>query len=259
MPRAIPVATRQDLIERHLRGQPLPQIAAELGIPFDTVRDLWRAFRDGGADGLVVGYHACGGSTPAYPEAVLRRACRLKREHPGWGGGRIRVELLESLPPDDVPSVRVLQRAFRRAGVNRPRRSQRPRTMPRRAAAPHEVWEVDAVEKARLKTGAEVSWLSVTDVFTGGLLANELSPPAPVAVDHARPGPDAVPRRVPALGVAPAHPGRQRPSLGTEHGIAAGPGVVVDRARRGGGLDPPGPAAEERHDRARQRGDAAVG
>lgn len=87
MPRAVPPATRQDVIERHLRGQTLPQIAAELGIPFDTVRDLWRAFRDGGPDGLATGYHACGSATPTYSEAVLRRACRLKREHSGWGPG----------------------------------------------------------------------------------------------------------------------------------------------------------------------------
>src|SRR5690242_16581562 len=152
MPRALPAATRQEIIERHLRGQTLRQVAAELALPFDTVRDLWRAFRDGGPDGLVVGYHACGSATPAYPDAVLRRACRLRREHPGWGAGRVRVELFESLGPGDVPSVRVLQRAFQRAGVNRPRRPQRPRTVARSAAAPHELWQVDAVEKARLKS-----------------------------------------------------------------------------------------------------------
>lgn len=134
MPRAVSAATRQDIIERHLRGQSLPQIAAELAIPFDTVRDLWRAFRDRGADGLVVGYHACGSATPAYPDPILRRACRLKREHPGWGAGRIRIELLESLDPDDIPSVRVLQRAFQRAGVNRPRRPRCPRAAAARPA-----------------------------------------------------------------------------------------------------------------------------
>src|SRR5262249_51476285 len=127
MPRAVPPATRQDVIERHLQGQTLPQIAAELGIPFGTARDLWRAFRDGGPDGLATGYHACGAATPTYPDAIVRRACRLKREHPGWGAERVRVELLESLDPQDIPSARVLQRAFVRACVNRPRRPQPPR------------------------------------------------------------------------------------------------------------------------------------
>jgi Helix-turn-helix domain len=103
MPRAVPTATRQDIVERHNRGQTLPQIAADLGIPFGTVRDLWRGFRDGGADGLVTGYHACGCATPAYPDAVVRRTCRLRRTHPKWGAGRIRVELLESLPRTASP------------------------------------------------------------------------------------------------------------------------------------------------------------
>src|SRR5216684_8628934 len=106
MPRALPLPTRQDIIERHVRGQALTQIATELGIPYVTVRALWRAFRDRGADGLALGYHACGGSTPAYLETVFRRACRIKREHPGWGAGRVRVELLDSLAPDAVPSAR---------------------------------------------------------------------------------------------------------------------------------------------------------
>jgi len=184
MPRALPLATRQDIIERHLRGQTLAQIATDLGIPYVTVRALWRAFRNRGSDGLAIGYHACGSSTPAYPDAVRRRACRLRREHPKWGAGRIRVELLEHLEPSAIPSVRVLQRAFQRAGINRPRRPQRPPIHTKQATAPHEVWQVDAVEKARLRTGAEVSWLSATDQFTGGLLANELSPPSPMAGDH---------------------------------------------------------------------------
>jgi transposase-like protein len=185
MPRAVHPDIRQEIVERHQRGQTLAQVAADLGIPYPTVRSLWRAFRDRGPDGLAIGYHACGSSTPAYPESVLRRACRLRREHPRWGAGRIRVELLEYLEPSAVPSVRVLQRAFQRAGINRPRRSHRPAMQAKKATAPHEVWQVDAVEKARLRTGAEVSWLSVTDQFTGGLLADELSPPGPMAVDHA--------------------------------------------------------------------------
>jgi hypothetical protein len=259
MPRAIPLATRQDIIDRHVRGQALTEIAAELKIPYVTVRSIWRAFRDQGADGLVVGYHACGGSTPAYPDAVLRRACRIKREHPGWGAGRIRVELLESLSADAIPSTRVLQRAFRRAGINKPRRSQRPSAIPRPASAPHELWQVDAVEKARLRNRVEVSWLSVTDVFTGGMLANELSPPGTMAIGHAQPGSNTLPQGVSALGVARANPGRQWTSLGSEQGTAARLGVVVDWARYSAALDPARPTASQWHDRTRQRGHETVG
>jgi len=176
MPRALPNETRRDIVRRHLNGQPLPQIASELQLSQDTVRALWRAFRDHGEAGLALRYHACGQATPSTPEPILDAACQLKHDHPTWGAGRIRLELLRDFASAQIPSPRVLQRAFQRAGVNRPRRSQRPKTSLVRALAPHEVWQVDAVEKARLATGEEVSWMTVTDEFSGALLASELSP-----------------------------------------------------------------------------------
>ena len=251
MPRALPLAARQEIVERHHRGQTLAHIATELGIPYVTVRAIWRAFRDRGADGLVPGYHACGSSTPAYPQSIIRLACQLRRAHPRWGAGRIRLELLEHHKPATVPSARVLQRAFQRAGINRPRRRQRPVTALKQATAPHELWQVDAVEKARLQTGALVSWMAVTDQFTGAMLANELSPPGLVAVHHPEPSPDALSPRVPAVGTATANPIGQWPSLGTELWPAAGPGAVAAGAGSGSPLDPARPTPEKRNGRTR--------
>ena len=178
MPRALTFATRQDIIQRYTRGQSLTAIAAELHLPHVTVRHIWRTYRDGGDDALAPRYHACGSATPTHPQAVAHEACGLKRHHPTWGAGRIRLELLGQFPPEQVPSPRVLQRAFQQAGVHRPRRLHRPRLPLIRAQVPHEVWQVDAVEKAQLATGAEVSWLTVTDEYSGAWLAAELSPPA---------------------------------------------------------------------------------
>ncbi|MDR3632381.1 MAG: helix-turn-helix domain-containing protein [Isosphaeraceae bacterium] len=183
MPRAIPAATRQEIVRRHLDGQTLKQIATDLHLPLVTVRSLWRAFRQRGEEGLAVAYHNCGRGTRRHCRTVLQRACQLKRKHPTWGAGRIRVELLGILDRSLVPSPRTLQRAFQGEGINRPRRSQRPRTARAKPERPHDVWEVDAVEKKRLKTGAEVSWMAAVDVYSGALLAGELSPPAPVADD----------------------------------------------------------------------------
>jgi hypothetical protein len=185
MPCAIPLTTRQEIVRRHLDGQTLAQIAIDLHLPSVTVRALWRAFRHRGEEGLATGYRACGRSTPRHSEAVLRRACQLKRKHPTWGAGRVRVELLGLLDAALVPSARTLQRAFQSQGINRPRRSQRPRTARAKPEATHDVWEVDAVEKKRLKTGVEVSWLAAVDVYSGALLAGELSPPGAVADDSA--------------------------------------------------------------------------
>jgi hypothetical protein len=183
MPRAIPLATRQEIVRRHRDGQALASIAVDLHIPSVTARALWRAFRDRGDAGLAIGYRVCGRPAPLHSPAVLQRACQLKRRHPTWGAGRVRVELLGAAGAGAVPSVRTLQRAFQREGINRPRRPQRPRTARAKPEAPHDVWEVDAVEKARLRTGAEVSWLAAVDVHSGALLAGELSPPGAVADD----------------------------------------------------------------------------
>src|SRR4051812_15025836 len=259
MPRALPLETRLEIVQRHLDGQSLPQIALELRLSHDTVRALWRAYRDRGEGALAVRYRGCGRSTPAAPAEVCDAACRLKHDHPTWGAGRVRLELLETFASDRVPSTRVLQRAFQRAGVNRPRRPRRPRASLVRALAPHEVWQVDAVEKARLATGEEVSWLTVTDEFSGALLAGELSPPTAGAIHRARGPPGGAPRRLRPLGPAAGDPGRQRPSLGPELRPAAGPGVMAARAGRGDGVDPAARAAVQRQGRAQQRGGPAMG
>jgi hypothetical protein len=259
MPRAVPYATRQEIVRRHLDGQTLLRIAADLHLPLATVRDLWRAFRDHGDDGLVIRDPACGRSTPGHHRHVLRRACQLKRRRPTWGAGRVRVELLGLLAATLVPSARTLQRAFQKEGINRPRRTQRPRTARARPEAPHDLWEVDAVEKKRLQTGVLVSWMTVLDAYSGALLAGELSPPGSMADDPAPGRPGLVSPRLQAVGLAADGPGRQWPPLGLEPGPAAGAGVVADRAGGGGGVDRPGPAPAEPARRAGQRGDAAVG
>src|SRR5450631_3592698 len=206
MPRAIPLVARQEIIRRHLDGQTLAQIAIDLHLPHVTVRALWRAFRRRGDEGLAVAYRRCGRATPQHHPNVLRRACQLKRKHPTWGAGRVRVELLGLLDPALVPSPRTLQRAFQKEGINRPRRTQRPRSARAKPEAPHDVWEVDAVEKKRLKTGEEVSWMAAVDVYSGASLANRLSPPSPVADDPPQRRPSLVSPRFPAVGPAAVDP-----------------------------------------------------
>jgi hypothetical protein len=135
MPRALPPEIRLDIVRRHLNGQALPQSATELRLSSDTVRALWRAYRDSGEQGLALRSHACGRSTPSTPKPILDMACQLKHDHPTWGAGPIRLERLRDVVSDQVPAPRVLQRAFRRAGVNRPRRFGRS-TRSRRPGSP---------------------------------------------------------------------------------------------------------------------------
>jgi transposase len=57
MPRAIAVPIRRVIVERHQAGQSLESIALALGLTHDTVRNIWRRFRDRGEAGLIPDHH----------------------------------------------------------------------------------------------------------------------------------------------------------------------------------------------------------
>jgi len=121
MPRAIAVPMRQSIIEQHQQGQSLARIAAERGMPCASIYRVWSRFRHEGQAGLAIHYERCGPSERLYPSAVQEAALSLKREHPRWGGGLIRVELSELLAGEPLPGVRTLQTWFREAGLQPPR------------------------------------------------------------------------------------------------------------------------------------------
>ena len=134
-----------------------------------------------------------------------------------------------------MPSVRALQQAFRRAGVNRPRPPRPSTPATPRATVPHQIWEVDAKERVRLASGQRVSWLAFTDEASGALLATPLSPPGALAerpppprsgtCSAARSPAGACPRRsVSTTGI----PGGHRADLPTELALwLIGLGVAV--------------------------------
>jgi hypothetical protein len=190
MPSALPMAIRHEIVRRRLDGQELVQVARELGLSYHSVRQIWRTFRQRGHEGLNPRYPNCG-RRPADAEMVAR-ACVLKKDHPRWGAKVVRIELARALgrAVEDLPAARTLQVAFRAPQVSAPRRPKRPPSEPApRATRLHEVWQVDAVEKATLRDGRLASWLTVVDEATGALLDAELSPPGTVAGDHRRSGP----------------------------------------------------------------------
>jgi hypothetical protein len=169
MPRPLAVPLRQEIVRRCQRGFTLTQIAAELAIPYGTVRNIWRLYRRHGSDRLTPNYRSCSRPVTARTRELLDLACDLKREHPAWGAGLIRLQLRKHERRRRLPSIRSLQRAFVRAGVNRPRRRRRTAAVVvPEAFQPHEIWQVDAVENVPLATGERISWLTVTDEASGG-------------------------------------------------------------------------------------------
>jgi hypothetical protein len=177
MPRPIPVPVRQAIWRRSQGGQDAPTIAAALGLATRTVRKLIRRFRRGGPTALAPSYDRCGAGTPKLPEPIVHAAVDLRRGHPSWGAGLIRVMLRRQRPGDPLPAERTLQRWFLRAGLAPAPAGRRSTADPRRAERPHEVWQMDAAEQVALKTGRRVSWLRLVDECSGAVLRTVVFPP----------------------------------------------------------------------------------
>lgn len=178
MPRALPLATREAIVVQHQAGRSLPPLAADLGVPWATVRRVWRRYRDRGDAGLVPDYAACGRHGSRYP-VVHDQALALRRDHPGWGAGLIRVVLAESFPDQILPHERTLRRWFREAGLGPPPPRVRPPAPPR-ARQPHARWQLDATEQIVLADGSRASWLAASDEASGGMLGAIGFPPRPL-------------------------------------------------------------------------------
>ena len=204
MPRPLAVPLRQEIVRRHQQGTPLTRIAADLAIPYGTVRKVWRLYRRGGLERLDPGYCRRGRPVPPSTQQLLRIACDLKRDHPAWGAGLIRLRLRPHAHGAPIPSVRSLQVAFVRAGVHRPRRRRTATVMVPQAVLPHEIWQADAVENVPLATGQRICWLTVTDEASGAILAAEISPPPPLGTCPRARDPGDVPPGLRPLG--PARP-----------------------------------------------------
>jgi transposase len=207
MPRALAVPVRQTIVDRRQAGATVRQIADALGLSCWTVRRIVRRVRAGGAAALAPAYVRCGPGAPHADRRTVRAVRWLRRRHPTWGAGLIGTVLRLRWPDRPVPSDRTLQRWLRQAGLHRPRRRS-VRTWHGRGQQPHEVWQLDAVEREPLADGSRVSWLTVSDEATGAILATEVFPPGRLA--HPAPSGGAA---SPAAGVRPlglAHPAAGR-------------------------------------------------
>jgi transposase len=188
MPQATPVPIRQKIVMRHEAGESLAQIASEMKLSYDTVRGIWRRYRDRGEKGLKPDYDQCGQKGPRAPKLVHRAAIWLKRAHPKWGATLIKLLIEDKWPTLPVPHERTLQRWFRAAGVNRRARRRLVGQNHARGKEVHEVWQMDAKEQIELADGSEVSWLTLSDEKSGAVIAGEVFFPGAVDEGETRGG-----------------------------------------------------------------------
>jgi transposase len=180
MPAPIPLPVRQSIFLRWQQGESVGRIAEVLQLSTRTVRNLVRRFAQHGAEGLGPDYDRC--ATRKMPEdsAAFRKAVDFRRQHPGWGGGLIRVMLHEE--HEVSPSTRTLQRWFQHEHLSPAPPGRHPASEKQRARHRHDIWQMDAVDQLRLGSGQRVSWLREVDECSGAVLRTTIFPPG--GVEH---------------------------------------------------------------------------
>jgi len=171
MPHSIPLPLRQVMLKQFQHGHTSAAIAQQLGIPSRTVRHLLQRFA--GQEGeLAPYYERCGRPPKQEPPPVITAALQLRQQHPTWGAGLIRVILTNSkkYPAKQIPCQRTFERWLARLGEPSAPPGRRPEAQRDRAKHPHEVWEIDAADQMRLRSGAQASWLRAVDECSGAVL-----------------------------------------------------------------------------------------
>lgn len=178
MPAAIAVSVREEIIRRRQGQATFRQIAGALGVSYSATRRIWQQYVREGQ--LRPHYARCRPPAVRKLAELHQQAIALKRAHPGWGAGLIRLELAQHFAEEALPSDRTLQRWFRAAGVGRKRTDTSPRPHITRGRQAHQVWAMDAKEQIRLADGSYVSWLTITDEGSGAILSATLFPHPPL-------------------------------------------------------------------------------
>jgi transposase len=202
MPAPVRQPIRQAMWRRWEQGATTTELSRAFDVPPRTVRALLRRWRERGPGGLAPNYVRPSDPPPLPSPPAFGPAVQLRRDHPAWGAGLIRVYLAEQ-GVQPLPGERTLQRWFHRAGLAPAPPGRRPASSGRRATSPHEIWQVDAAEEIPLGAGGKASWLRIVDEFTGAVLHTAVFPPRALECG-ARDGlPGAVAGGVPPLGCPP--------------------------------------------------------
>lgn len=199
-----PMPLRHAILRRWNKGQSVATIAESLRVVPRTVRHLVRRFRHAGDAAVAPSYHRAETPEPKGSRELFQIAVTMRRQHPTWGAGLIRVILRRDGASSSPPTERTLQRWFRRCGVAPAPVGRRPARSDQRAQAPHEIWQMDAKEQVRLASGERVSWLRIVDECSGAVLWTTVFPPRAMESGARHDGAEGTAHLLHALGVAAA-------------------------------------------------------
>jgi hypothetical protein len=205
MPHPIPLPVRQVIVQRAEQGQSAGLIARCLGLVPRTVRQLLQRLRMQGQNALATSYPSR--DYPHSPQfrTLVEEALQLRRAHPTWGAGLVRVLLRRDYPAALIPAERTLQRWFRRAGlIPAPGGRRSEPSSYHRAPQPHEVWQMDAADQVALRNSKQVCWLRIADECSGAVLETAVFPPGVLEHGGGQSGASRVTRGISPLGTAPA-------------------------------------------------------
>lgn len=113
MGQALPLAMRQEIVSLRQSGKTYRQISEQLQVSYATSKNIWYSYGKQGEVGLQTRYANCGIKTKRSGAGMCRMVLWLKRLHPGWGAGRIRIGLLSRYDEKLIPSERTMQRWFK--------------------------------------------------------------------------------------------------------------------------------------------------
>lgn len=233
MGRAISVPQRQVIFRRMGLGHKADAIADDLGLNPDTVKKLIARFGKAGDAGITPGYARCGLNQTCRADAdLIGAAVAMRRQHPAWGAGIIRVVLAEQHPDWALPTGRTIQRAFAQAGLNPAPSGRRRGGAGPRAERPHDTWQIDAADQMRLAGTARASWLRVVDECSGAVLETAVFPPRVLEYRARRRDPGDAPPLLRATGTPATNPCGQRDAVEVQRRPAHRVGTLAGRARR---------------------------
>ena len=172
----IPLPVRQRLWQLAQQGLATDLLATRLHLSLRTVQHLLRRFRN--AAGALAPAYRPGPGRPVWAGSGLREEAQaLRQQHPRWGAGYIRVRLRLASPDRPLPSERTLRRWFEPLHLPAAAPGPQPQAEARRAVLPHAVWQMDAADQLRLRSGQGVCWLRLVDECSGAFLQTVVSPP----------------------------------------------------------------------------------